>query len=62
MKIKKCEHRKIKKNYPFGRKSRARKVCKNCGEIVTNLWLFQKRKRKQKYLKSKDFKKEGEKR
>ncbi len=31
-----CEHKKIKKNFPFGRKSRADKHCKTCGDVVTN--------------------------
>lgn len=31
-----CEHRRIKKNYPFGRKSKADKYCKLCGAIITN--------------------------
>lgn len=31
-----CLSPKIKKNFPFGRKSRADKYCKRCGNIVTN--------------------------
>jgi len=31
-----CEHKRVKKNYPFGKKSRADKFCKDCGEVVTN--------------------------
>ncbi|HUS49926.1 MAG TPA: hypothetical protein VMZ91_07155 [Candidatus Paceibacterota bacterium] len=27
---------KIKKNFPFGRKSQATKYCKICGKIITN--------------------------
>ena len=31
-----CEHRRLRKNYPFGKKSRADKKCKDCGELITN--------------------------
>jgi len=31
-----CEHKRVKKNYPFGKKSRADKKCKECGIMVTN--------------------------
>lgn len=30
-----CEHRKIKKNYPFGKKSTPSMHCKDCGKIIT---------------------------
>lgn len=30
-----CNH-KIKKNYPFGKKSKADKYCKKCGKMITN--------------------------
>ncbi len=43
-----CEHRRIKKNYPFGRKSNSQKVCKDCGEIVTNKMLEKARVERQK--------------
>jgi len=33
---KNCEHRRVKKNFPFGRKSQAQKICKDCGIVVTN--------------------------
>lgn len=42
----KCSHKRIKKNYPFGRKSKADKFCKDCGEIVTNKMIQEKRKEK----------------
>jgi len=29
-----CDHRRTKKNWPFGRKSKPTVVCKDCGEIV----------------------------
>ncbi len=35
-----CEHRRIKKNFPFGKKSKADKFCKDCGEIITNKMLM----------------------
>jgi len=40
-----CEHKRIKKNFPFGRKSGAVKFCKDCGEVVSNKMI---RARKQK--------------
>ncbi len=41
-----CEHRRLKKNYPFGRKSKADKVCKDCGDIVTNKDIKERRKKR----------------
>jgi len=32
----KCKHKRIKKNYPFGRKSKPFKFCKDCGKVITN--------------------------
>jgi len=34
-----CEHKRIKKNFPFGKKSIATKHCKDCGEVITNKQL-----------------------
>jgi hypothetical protein len=34
--MKRCDHKKTKKNFPFGRKSKADKFCKRCGMIITN--------------------------
>ena len=31
---KSCNHRRIKKNYPFGHKSVPRMFCKDCGEVI----------------------------
>jgi hypothetical protein len=39
----KCEHKRYKKNYPFGRKSSSRKICKDCGEVVTDKFLADRR-------------------
>ena len=47
----KCRH-KIKKSFPFGKKSTALKHCKYCGEVITNhdLMLVRREKeRKSKY-------------
>ena len=42
-----CLFPKIKKNFPFGRKSQADKFCKRCGNVVTNRSIMlKKRKRK----------------
>jgi len=30
-----CEHRKTRENFPFGKHSTSRKVCKHCGQVVT---------------------------
>ncbi len=30
-----CEHLRIKNHYPFGKKSKPRMVCKNCGSPVS---------------------------
>jgi len=29
-----CNHRNLKKNYPFGRKSKPDMFCKNCNKVV----------------------------
>jgi len=29
-----CEHKRIKKNYYFGRMSKPRMTCKDCGKII----------------------------
>ena len=38
-----CDHRKIKKNYPFGKKSKPTMFCRQCGEVVTPHDLISKR-------------------
>jgi len=43
-----CEHRRIKKSFPFGHKSRPKMFCKDCGEIITRKMLEKKRKDKEK--------------
>ena len=43
-----CEHRRIKKNYPFGKKSKADKFCLDCGEVITNKIIELKRRNKRK--------------
>ncbi len=32
----KCNHKRIKKNFSHGRKSKADKFCKDCGKVVSN--------------------------
>ena len=34
-----CEHKHIRKNYPFGKKSKPVMFCKDCGEVITNKFL-----------------------
>lgn len=41
---KKCFHKRIKKNYPFGRKSNPAMKCKDCGEVITPFKLKEDRK------------------
>jgi formylmethanofuran dehydrogenase subunit E len=36
---KQCFHRRIKKNFPFGRKSKPVMKCKDCGEALSQLKL-----------------------
>lgn len=40
----KCKHKRIKRNYPFGKKSKPFKFCKDCGVVVSNRDLKDKRK------------------
>lgn len=42
----KCKHKRVKKNYPFGKKSTAEKSCKDCGAVLKNKFFEQKRKEK----------------
>jgi len=41
-----CEHKRIKKNFPFGRKSKARMFCKDCGKAISRMDLLKIIKRK----------------
>ena len=41
-----CEHRRIKKNYPFGRKSTPTMFCLLCDEIITLHDLMLERKKR----------------
>jgi len=40
-----CKHKRIKKNYPHGKKSGPTRHCKDCGELVTNHMLMKRRKK-----------------
>ena len=35
-----CGRKRIKKNYNFGKKSKADKFCKDCGEVITNRMII----------------------
>ena len=37
-----CRHHRVKKNYPFGRKSKSEKFCKDCGEVISNKQVSEK--------------------
>jgi len=41
-----CRHKRLKRNYPFGRKSKPLRSCKDCGKIISNKELKEKRKRR----------------
>lgn len=41
-----CEHKKTKKNFPHGKKSGADKHCKDCGEVVTNKMIKDKKRKR----------------
>jgi hypothetical protein len=41
-----CQHQRIKKNYPFGRKSKPMMTCKDCGKSVKPNELKDLRKRR----------------
>jgi 5'(3')-deoxyribonucleotidase len=34
--MEKCNHKRIKENFPFGKKSTSIKFCKRCGIVITN--------------------------
>ncbi len=38
-----CDHKRIKKNYPFGKKSKPTMFCKQCDEVITPHDLMLKR-------------------
>jgi len=41
-----CKHRRIKKNYNFGRKSTPVMFCKDCGKIITPHLIVKSKKNK----------------
>lgn len=45
-----CQHKRIKKNYPYGRNSKPVRICKDCGILVTNKILERKRKKRKKTI------------
>lgn len=45
MRFEKCEHRRLKKNYPFGRKSKPEIYCKWCGKVIKPHDLIERRKK-----------------
>jgi len=54
-----CEHKRLKKNYPFGRKSAPVRVCKECGNLVSGHMLLEKKRKRNKFKKK--IKKNGKK-
>ncbi len=46
----KCKHKRIKRNYPFGRNAKARMFCKLCGEVIKGKDLKQIKERKENSL------------
>ena len=55
-----CEHRRIKKNYPFGHRSTPRMFCKDCGIVIKPIDIKKRRpkKRRQKVKEARTKKKE----
>lgn len=53
-----CEHKRIKKNYPFGKKSKPVMFCKDCKEVITRyeLKLNKRRRRWKQTIKKKQNK------
>jgi hypothetical protein len=49
---KKCNHR-IKRNYPFGKKSKPKMRCKDCGIVITNKMLQDIKAEREKKIKKK---------
>ncbi len=43
-----CEHKRLKKNYPFGRKSKPVMKCKDCGKVITRKELKELKNRRKK--------------
>jgi len=43
---KKCQHKRMKKNFPFGRNSKPLRSCKDCGSVVSNHELKKRKKRR----------------
>lgn len=41
-----CNHKRIKKNYPFGKKSDSVKFCKDCGKVITGQMLLERRRKR----------------
>jgi hypothetical protein len=49
-----CTHKRIKRNYPFGKKSFPSMKCKNCGKPIKPKILEVERKRKE-YIRKKNY-------
>ena len=43
----KCKHRRIKRNFPFGRKSSPSRYCKDCGKPIMKMQIKPKQKKAQ---------------
>jgi hypothetical protein len=42
--MEKCNHKIVKENFPFGKKSTSTKICKDCCSVVTNKMIMDRRK------------------
>jgi len=51
----KCDHRRLKKNFPFGRKSRPEMTCKDCGKIVKSKDVEKRRQQKKTWKRKKSM-------
>lgn len=46
IKMKNCQHKRIKRNFPFGKKSNPRRYCKDCGEPIQSIKPKNKKKKR----------------
>ena len=46
----KCDHKKIKKNYPFGKKSKPEMFCLDCNQVVKSQELMKAKNQREKRM------------
>ncbi len=50
-----CKHRRIKRNFPFGRKSSPRRFCKDCGKPIMKMQIKPKQKKQQPHVEKENY-------